>query len=209
MRYNKRERNNTSKLPESSGKGITLRFPISWMAPVEAAELALLRVMYNAGHEEALPTAYIVKKAIERFPNLQTPTEQSRETPSGHPWWPGRFRFLLTALKCKGEAVNVKRGFWGITDKGRERIGYTSRTQTDWEKCEVRCPTCNRETLKLVGPFSECPRCFAKRRDILIEETKCVKCKERAAKVTTLSQGLLDIKVICPRCGTYPLESAA
>lgn len=92
------------------------------MVPKEAAELALLRVMYNAGPEKALPTGYIVKKAIEYFPNLQTPTEQSRETPSGKPWWEGRFRFLLTALKRKGEAVNVREGFWRITDKGIERV---------------------------------------------------------------------------------------
>lgn len=101
-------------------------FPISWMVPKEAAELVLLRVMHNAGSEKALPTGYIVKQAIEYFPNIQTPTEQSREPPSGHPWWEGYFRFQLTDLKRKGEAVNVRRGFWRITDKGGERVvrGY-------------------------------------------------------------------------------------
>ena len=88
-------------------------------------------------------------------------------------------------------------------------MGDTSRTQTDWEKCEVRCPTCNRETLKLVGPFVECQKCLTKRTDAIFEETDCEKCKERAVKVTILSEGLQTDKVICPRCGTYPLKSAA
>lgn len=176
---------------------------ITVLVPRSDAEIAILKELEMVGGDA--DTGYIVSRAMECFPVLQMPKEQDRKTPSRHPWWPGRFRFDLTNLKKKGEVVSIRRGVLRITDKGRERTGYISRTQTDWEKCEVRCPTCNRETLKLVGPFSECSRCFAKRRDILIEETKCVKCKERAAKVTTLSQGLLEIKVICPRCGTYPL----
>ena len=86
---------------------------------------------------------------------------------------------------------------------GRRRRRMTKK---DWDKCAVTCPTCGRDTLKLIGPEAECPRCFLKRNDVLIEETECPKCRERVvAKVTTLSQGLLDTKIICPQCGTYPL----
>lgn len=41
-----------------------MEFPISWMVPKEAAELALLRAMYNAGPEKALTDLRKEKKAV-------------------------------------------------------------------------------------------------------------------------------------------------
>lgn len=77
-------------------------------------------------------------------------------------------------------------------------------TNEDWDKLAgVSCSSCGKEILKTYGPFKQCYRCFYKRKDTWLEETKCQKCERVALKVTTLSEGLQTDKVICPNCGTY------
>lgn len=79
-------------------------------------------------------------------------------------------------------------------------------TKADWDKLGgVTCVSCGTEILKTYGPFKQCYRCFYREKGIFLEEIECPKCKERAAKVTNLSNGLQGEKVICPNCGSYPL----
>lgn len=84
------------------------------------AEVALLLEMSMTGSE--VNTGYIVSKAMAYFQYLQTAEAKNKKTPSGRPWWPGRFRFDLTNLKRLGEAENVVRGHWRITQKGRDKL---------------------------------------------------------------------------------------
>jgi len=55
----------------------------------------------------------------------------------------------------------------------------------------------------LLCPFKQCYRCFYREKGIFLEEIECPRCKEGAAKVTTLSDGLQGEKIICPKCGTF------
>lgn len=89
---------------------------ISLLVPRDEAEMAILKELTMIGGDA--DTGYIVSRAMERFPVLKIPKEKGRQTPSGHPWWPGRFRFDLTNLKKKGEVVGIRRGVLRITDKG-------------------------------------------------------------------------------------------
>jgi hypothetical protein len=74
----------------------------------------------------------------------------------------------------------------------------------EWDKLGgVNCPTCHHEILRTFGPFKQCHSCFYKAKETFFEFTTCSKCTERAVKVTTLSDGLLDERVICPNCGTH------
>lgn len=77
-------------------------------------------------------------------------------------------------------------------------------TQTDWDKLDgTKCPTCNRDVLRVYGPFGQCYRCFRKEKCTSLEEVGCPKCTTRAVKVTTLVDGLQVVKIICASCGTY------
>ena len=93
---------------------------INSLVPREEAELALLRELCMCGGEG--DTGYIVERSIARFPILQTASELNRETPTGRPWWAGRFRFYLSDLRRVGEVENIRRGTWRITAKGMERL---------------------------------------------------------------------------------------
>jgi hypothetical protein len=77
-------------------------------------------------------------------------------------------------------------------------------TEADWAKLAgVNCSTYGKELLKVYGPMNQCSDCFYKLKDVMLEEKACPKCSEMAAKATTISMGLLDEKIICPRCGTF------
>jgi len=77
-------------------------------------------------------------------------------------------------------------------------------TETERAKLSgVNCPTCGREMLKTYGPLIQCRDCVYKLKDIMLDEEVCPKCSEMAAKATTISMGLLDEKIICPRCGNF------
>ena len=79
-------------------------------------------------------------------------------------------------------------------------------TKADWVKLSgVNCPTCGKELLKTYGPLKQCRECLTKLKDIMLEETVCPKCSEKAAKATVFSNGLLDEKILCPRCGTFSI----
>lgn len=79
-------------------------------------------------------------------------------------------------------------------------------SRADWEKLAgVNCPYCGEEILKTCGPFKQCNKCFNREKGIFLEGTECPKCKQRAAKVTTLSNGLQGEKIIRPRCGTFSI----
>ena len=93
---------------------------VNSLVPRDDAELALLFELFMCGGEG--DTGYIVERAMARFPVLQTQKELNRETPSGRGWWSGRFRFNISNLVKRGEAINVKRGLWRITEKGMDRI---------------------------------------------------------------------------------------
>lgn len=93
---------------------------INSLVPNKDAQLALLWELYKCGGEG--DTGYIVDRAMACFPVLQTPTQLDREVPIGRPWWPGRFRFDLSSLGKAGEARNIRRGSWRITQKGKERL---------------------------------------------------------------------------------------
>jgi len=97
-----------------------MKHSINSLVPNEDAELALLSELHKCGGEG--DTGYIIDQAIIHFPILQTSNERDRETPSGRPWWPGRFRFDLSNLGKKGEAVRIKRGTWRITQIGTDRL---------------------------------------------------------------------------------------
>ena len=76
-------------------------------------------------------------------------------------------------------------------------------TKADWDKLGgVTCPTCGRELLKTNGPLRQCRECQVKMKDIMLEETACPRCSGMAVKATAFSGGLMDVKVICHRCGT-------
>ena len=90
--------------------------------PKELAELTLLLELFL--HDGKGHSRYIIYSAIARFPAIQTPEEKNWKTPSGAPWWRGRFSFDLSRLGDYGEVQNVRRGsgLWRITQKGRERL---------------------------------------------------------------------------------------
>lgn len=92
---------------------------IASKVPPEEAEIALLEELDKGGG--TLDTKSVVTRAIKHFSSL-TPAELQRKTPSGREWWEGYFRFALDRLKRKGEATNRQRGWWAITEKGRQRI---------------------------------------------------------------------------------------
>lgn len=96
---------------------------VNSLVPNDEAEIAILWELVMIGGDA--DTAYIVNRSMKHFPILQSAEEHNRMTPAGHLWWPGRFRFDLTSLKRKGQAVNVRRGYWKITRAGLQRIGYT------------------------------------------------------------------------------------
>jgi len=88
-----------------------------------------------------------------------------------------------------------------ISAGGRRR---RRTTQADWDKAEgKKCPTCGGEIFRTHGPFEQCLKCLYKEKGTFIEETECRKCKARAVKVQHLSDGLEDVKIVCPDCGTY------
>jgi hypothetical protein len=99
---------------------------INSLVPNEDAEIVLLEELYKASSK--LDTATLISRAMSHFPQIQTPEDLNRETPSGRPWWQGRFRFDLSRLGSKGDAINIKRGWWRISDKGLRRIEQRSRT---------------------------------------------------------------------------------
>lgn len=79
-------------------------------------------------------------------------------------------------------------------------------TNADWGKAAgEKCPTCGKETLRLFGDLKQCKQCFYKEKGWTFDETTCEKCEERAVKVTALSFGVTEIKIICPKCGTYAI----
>lgn len=120
--------------------------------PKDDAELALLWELYKAGGE--LDTCDLVERAMSHFPILERQEERDCTTPSGRPWWPGRFRLNLADLKKRGEVVNIKHGRWGITEKGRNRLkeaGYRVEEQQiglKKEACAKKSP--NRVTSELI-----------------------------------------------------------
>ena len=92
-----------------------MKHSINSLVPNKDAQLVLLWELYKRGGEG--DTGYIVDRAMVHFPVLQAPTELNRETPSGRPWWPGRFRYDLASLGKNNEAQNIRRGSWRITEK--------------------------------------------------------------------------------------------
>ena len=97
--------------------------------PNKEAELALLEELYKASGK--LDTATLVSRAMSHFPQIQTPEELNRETPSGHPWWRGRFGFDLSNLGRDKDTINVKRGWWRISNQGMRRIGKYAELKTE------------------------------------------------------------------------------
>lgn len=92
----------------------------SSLVPREEREIALLEEMQ--GQRKPIKTGELVKRAISRFPDRLTPSELQKRTPSGFPWWSGRFRFDLDALRKKGEAMRPTKGYWEITSPGVQRL---------------------------------------------------------------------------------------
>jgi len=57
---------------------------ISSLVPRSDAEIAILKELEMVGGDA--DTGYIVNRAMEHFPILQTPEEKSREVPTGQLW---------------------------------------------------------------------------------------------------------------------------
>ena len=93
---------------------------ISQLVPIKEAETTLLDELHNEGGP--VKTGILVKRSIKRFPAKLTPSELRRKTPSGTPWWPGRFRYDLNRLKKKGETYSPIKGHWEITGLGCLRL---------------------------------------------------------------------------------------
>lgn len=144
---------------------------ISKLVPLGEAEMALLEEAQSEG--KAIKTGELIKRAIKHFPQL-THSELQRRTPSGTPWWPGRFRFDLNRLKKKGEIRSPSKGYWEITSLGIQRLAGSSQPSTQQVK---NLSKSDKEVL-----------------DLIVETAKAVK-KEQVPARITMGKGVFKIKL--------------
>lgn len=74
----------------------------------------------------------------------------------------------------------------------------------------VLCADCGREIFR-VQRFQGreyCLRCYYKLDEIWLEMSPCLKCGREAALFYHLSEGLLQVKRICPECGVHEERGA-
>lgn len=143
---------------------------ISQLVPSKDAELALLEESQSEGR--AIKTGELVKRSIKHFPQL-TPSELQRRTPSGSPWWPGRFRFDLNRLKKRGEMRSPTKGYWEITSPGIQRLTGSSQPSAQ-------------QVQKLSRSERKVP-------DLIIETAKAIKKGEIPARIT-IGKGSFTVK---------------